>query len=130
MRLRSCCSKLYQIERGYNLGVSATLSPPSQIEAIAEKVLAGQRLSFDDGLALFSHPNLIDLSSLAHHRRMALNPQPVVTYVIGRIIGMSGKLTDGQIQGMKTSGFDGFLKKPFQVRQLVDAIEAATNLVA
>ncbi len=66
--------------------MSATLSPPSQIEAIAEKVLAGQRLSFDDGLALFSHPNLIDLSSLAHHRRMALNPQPVVTYVIGRII--------------------------------------------
>jgi excisionase family DNA binding protein len=49
---------------------------------------------------------------------------------ITKIVGMSGKLTDGQIQSMKTSGFDGFLKKPFQVRQLVDAIEAATNLVA
>jgi len=49
---------------------------------------------------------------------------------ITKIVGMSGKLTDGQIQGMKTAGFDGFLKKPFQVRQLVDAIEAATNLVA
>jgi len=46
-----------------------------------------------------------------------------------RIIAMSGKLTDGQAQGLKAMGFDSFLKKPFQVRQVVEAIEAATNLV-
>ena len=46
-----------------------------------------------------------------------------------KVIGMSGKLTDGQLQALKTQGFDGFLKKPFQVRQVVEAIEAATNLV-
>jgi excisionase family DNA binding protein len=46
-----------------------------------------------------------------------------------RIIAMSGKLTDGQAQGLKSQGFDGFLKKPFQIRQVVEAIEAATNLV-
>lgn len=46
-----------------------------------------------------------------------------------KIVAMSGKLTDGQAYGLKSQGFDGFLKKPFQVRQVVEAIEAATNLV-
>ena len=43
---------------------------------------------------------------------------------------MSGKLTDGQAQGLRSAGFDGFLKKPFQVRMVVDAIEQATNIAA
>jgi excisionase family DNA binding protein len=46
-----------------------------------------------------------------------------------RMIAMSGKLTDGQAQGLRAQGFDTFLKKPFQVRQVVETIEAATNLV-
>ncbi len=46
-----------------------------------------------------------------------------------KIIAMSGKLTDGQLAGMKGQGFDGFLKKPFAVRQVVEAIEHATSLV-
>jgi excisionase family DNA binding protein len=47
-----------------------------------------------------------------------------------KIVAMSGKLTDGQAQALRHQGFDGFLKKPFQVRQVVEAIEAATSLVA
>ncbi len=46
-----------------------------------------------------------------------------------RIVAMSGKLTDGQAMALRSQGFDSFLKKPFQVRQVVEAIEAATNLV-
>ncbi len=46
-----------------------------------------------------------------------------------RIIAMSGKLTDGQFQGLKSTGFDTYLKKPFQVRQVVEAIESATSVV-
>ena len=46
-----------------------------------------------------------------------------------RMVAMSGKLTDGQASGLRSLGFDSFLKKPFQVRQVVEAIEAATNLV-
>jgi excisionase family DNA binding protein len=46
-----------------------------------------------------------------------------------RIVAMSAKLTDGQAMGLRSMGFDNFLKKPFQVRQVVEAIEAATNLV-
>lgn len=48
---------------------------------------------------------------------------------ITRIIAMSGKLTDGQAMGLRQQGFDSFLKKPFQVRQVIDAIEKANALV-
>ncbi len=46
-----------------------------------------------------------------------------------RIIAMSGKLTDGQAAGLRQQGFDSFLKKPFQVRQVIEAIEKANSLV-
>ena len=46
-----------------------------------------------------------------------------------KIIAMSSKLTDSQAYGLRSQGFEGFLRKPFQVRQVVEAIEAATNLV-
>jgi len=46
-----------------------------------------------------------------------------------RIIAMSGKLTDGQAAQLRMQGFDGFLKKPFQMRQVVDAIEQASSVV-
>jgi excisionase family DNA binding protein len=45
------------------------------------------------------------------------------------IIAMSGKLTDGQAQSLRGQGFEGFLKKPFQIRQVVEAIESAVSLV-
>jgi len=45
-----------------------------------------------------------------------------------KIIAMSGKLTDGQAQSLRSKGFESFLKKPFQIRQVVDAIEAATDI--
>jgi len=46
-----------------------------------------------------------------------------------RIIAMSGKLTDGQAQGLHAQGYDGFLKKPFPARDALRAIEAALALV-
>jgi excisionase family DNA binding protein len=47
-----------------------------------------------------------------------------------KIIAMSGKMTDGQLQTLRSTGFDGYLKKPFQVRQVIESIEGATALVA
>ncbi|GAB4108673.1 MAG: response regulator [Phycisphaeraceae bacterium] len=46
-----------------------------------------------------------------------------------KVIAMSGKLTDGQAQHLVQSGFDGYLKKPFHVRQVVEAIEEVTAIV-
>ena len=48
---------------------------------------------------------------------------------ITRIIAMSGKLTDGQAGQLRSQGFDAFLKKPFQVRQVVEAIEKLTSII-
>lgn len=46
-----------------------------------------------------------------------------------RIIAMSGKLTDGQSSVLRGQGFDGFLKKPFQVRQVIESIEKVASIV-
>lgn len=47
-----------------------------------------------------------------------------------KIVAMSNRLTDGQAQSLRLGGFDGFLKKPFQVRQVVEAIEDVTRIAA
>lgn len=49
---------------------------------------------------------------------------------ITRVIAMSGRLTDGQAHSLRSQGYQGFLRKPFQVRQVVEAIEQATNIAA
>jgi len=46
-----------------------------------------------------------------------------------RIVAMSGKLTDGQSAVLRGQGFDGFLKKPFQVRQVIESIEKVASIV-
>lgn len=48
---------------------------------------------------------------------------------LSKVIAMSGKLTDGQAQHLRQNGFDGYLKKPFHVRHVVEAIEEATAVV-
>ncbi|MCC7494353.1 MAG: dehypoxanthine futalosine cyclase [Fimbriimonadaceae bacterium] len=50
------------------------------------KVLAGERLSPDDGRRLFAHPNLPELGALADEVRQRLHPGRTVTYVVGRNI--------------------------------------------
>jgi FixJ family two-component response regulator len=43
---------------------------------------------------------------------------------------MSGKMTEDESKGLLgTGGFDGFLRKPFHVRQVIEAIEDATAVV-
>ena len=46
-----------------------------------------------------------------------------------KIIAMSGRLTDGQMTRLTCSGFDGVLRKPFTVRQVIDTIESAVAVV-
>jgi excisionase family DNA binding protein len=46
-----------------------------------------------------------------------------------KVIAMSSKLTDGQAHQLLTTGYDGFLKKPFTVRQVIESIEDAVALV-
>jgi len=76
------------------------------------------------------HVLLLDLHlSDGDARMVADNVRKSEQLSFTRIVAMSGKLTDGQAMALRSQGFDSFLKKPFQVRQVVEAIEAATNLV-
>jgi excisionase family DNA binding protein len=46
-----------------------------------------------------------------------------------KVIAMSGKVTDEDARALLAGGFDGFLKKPFHVRQVVESIEDAMAIV-
>lgn len=56
------------------------------IDSIADKVYSNQRITADEALVLFDHPNLLDLAALADHRRKQKTDPKVVTYVVGRIL--------------------------------------------
>jgi len=46
-----------------------------------------------------------------------------------KVIAMSGKLGEEESKSLLTTGFDGFLKKPFHVRQVIEAVEDAMAVV-
>lgn len=56
------------------------------IDEIARKVNAGERITVEEGLYLFRHPNLSELGILADVMRRRKWPESVVTYNIGRNI--------------------------------------------
>jgi cyclic dehypoxanthinyl futalosine synthase len=58
----------------------------SGLAGIEDKILSGERLSFDDGVRLFREANPLQLSSWANLVRRRLHPEDTVTYVIGRNI--------------------------------------------
>jgi cyclic dehypoxanthinyl futalosine synthase len=59
-------------------------SSRGRFESIASRILSRERLTPDDALALFSHPDLPALGALADSVRWRLHPEPIVTYVVGR----------------------------------------------
>jgi excisionase family DNA binding protein len=46
-----------------------------------------------------------------------------------KVIAMSGKMTEEEARGLTAQGFDSFLKKPFHVKQVIEAIEDAMAVV-
>jgi cyclic dehypoxanthinyl futalosine synthase len=66
--------------------LSLPYTPPATIEDIAAKVYAGERITEDDALRLFRHPNLTELAELADLVRWRKHPDPMVTYIVGRNI--------------------------------------------
>ncbi|MFN3648152.1 MAG: cyclic dehypoxanthinyl futalosine synthase [Armatimonadota bacterium] len=66
--------------------MSAIVHRSSDISDLAEKVWAGERLSFEDGLRLFECEDLPLLGSLADLVRQRKHPSQIVTFNIGRNI--------------------------------------------
>ncbi len=64
------------------------------LKDLKEKILAGGRLNFAEGLKLFSFP-LHELGWLAKAVRFRLNPEPIVTYVVDRNINYTNVCLSG-----------------------------------
>jgi len=69
--------------------------------------------------------HLTDIDAREVVKQVKDNPDLQLT----KIIAMSGKLTDEESKGLLATGFDGFLRKPFHVRQVIEAIEDAMAVV-
>jgi len=63
--------------------------------------------------------HLRDLDAREVAKQVKSNPDLQLT----KVIAMSGKMSDEESRGLLAAGFDGFLRKPFHVRQVVEAIE-------
>ena len=62
---------------------------------ILEKALDGERVSVEEGVALFGEDNLPRLGSAAHEIRKRHHPEPVVTYVVDRNINYTNMCVSG-----------------------------------
>ncbi len=49
--------------------------------------------------------------------------------LLTKVIAMSSKLTDTEAGSLTKIGFDGFLRKPFNVQQIMEAVEDAMNII-
>jgi excisionase family DNA binding protein len=58
-------------------------------------------------------------------KQVKANPDLQLT----KVIAMSGKMSEEELKGLLAIGFDGYLKKPFHVRQVIEAIEDAVAVV-
>jgi CheY-like chemotaxis protein len=74
-------------------------------------------------ILLDMHLKGIDAPLVARHVKSNSDLQ------LTKVIAMSGKLTDDEAKALLSQGFDGFLRKPFHVRQVIEAIEDATAVV-
>jgi len=62
-------------------------------EAVAKRVLGGERLSREEGVALLRDADLLELGMLADAVRQRLHPEGVVTYIIDRNINYTNVCT-------------------------------------
>jgi cyclic dehypoxanthinyl futalosine synthase len=62
-------------------------------EAVSRKVLAGERLGRDEGIALLRDADLLELGMLADAVRQRLHPEGIVTYIIDRNINYTNVCT-------------------------------------
>jgi CheY-like chemotaxis protein len=69
--------------------------------------------------------HLPDIDGCEVARQVRGNPDLQLT----KLIAMSGKLSEAEARGLTGGEFDGFLQKPFHVRQVIEAIEDCMAVV-
>jgi len=68
--------------------------------------------------------HLKDLDAREVAKQVKGNPDLQLT----KIIALSGRVTDAEAKALIGHGFDGFLRKPFHVRQVIQTVEDATTV--
>ena len=118
------------------------VDPDSEIRGTLRKLLAEQTSyeiedaggGFEAGLLcqrVKPHVLLLDLHIEGEDgRRIADLIRTSDDLQLTRVIAMTSRLTDGQIAQLRTQGFGCVLKKPFQLRSLVEAIEKSTSIIS
>jgi len=66
--------------------MSNVINQGISFDSIAEKVYANERISIEEARLLYDHPNMLELATLANHRRQTIVPGDTVTYIVGRIL--------------------------------------------
>ena len=69
--------------------------------------------------------HLRDIDGREVAKQVKNNPDLQLT----KVIAMSGKMSEEELKGLLSAGFDGNLKKPFHVRQVIEAVEDAMAVV-
>jgi len=69
--------------------------------------------------------HLADIDGREVCKQVKNNPDLQLT----KVIAMSGKMTEEEARGLNAQGFDSFLKKPFHVKQVIEAVEDAMAVV-
>lgn len=68
--------------------------------------------------------NLSDMDGRAVCRRVKERPETQST----RVLAISGYIEDSEVDQLKDFGFDDYLKKPFQIEQLVEKVQRLLKL--
>jgi len=88
------------------MSVVAPAAPSArQLDKILSRAVAGERLSFEDGLALCRSHDLAAIGQAAHAVRLRMHPKPIATYIVERNINYSNVC-------VATCTFCGFYSKP------------------
>jgi len=69
--------------------------------------------------------HLKDIDGREVAKQVKSNPDLQLT----KVIAMSGKMGEDEMKGLLAGGFDGILKKPFHVRQVIESIEDSMAVV-
>lgn len=69
--------------------------------------------------------HLSDIDGREVARQVKSNPDLQLT----KVIAISGKMTEDEAKNLPPNEFDGFLRKPFHVRQVIEVIEDAMAVV-
>jgi excisionase family DNA binding protein len=69
--------------------------------------------------------HLSDIDGREVERQVKGNPDLQLT----KVIAMSGKMAETEFKGLLSVGFDGYLRKPFNMRQVIEAVEDAMAVV-